>query len=150
MDLLTEPGYTGLFLAGFLAATFIPFSSELLFSAMIYGGYNFFLCLITAAAGNTLGGMFNYMLGYIVKWDWLEKYMNISMERVRSLQSGIRNRIAAASLLCWLPVIGDPIAVALGVMKAPVLRVLVFMFAGKFLRYLVLGLVTLKIIRLWL
>lgn len=148
MTELINPGYAGLFIAGFLAATFLPFSSELLFSAMLYGDYDFTLCLLSASAGNTLGGMSSYLLGYIVKWDWIEKYLKISMERVKNLQSGIKDRIAIASLFCWLPVIGDPIAVALGFMKAPVLRVIIFMFAGKFLRYLTLGFITLKIINL--
>jgi membrane protein YqaA with SNARE-associated domain len=148
MTELLDPGYIGLFLAGFLAATVIPFSSEVLFSTMLYGDYDFTLCLFSASAGNTMGGMSSYLLGYLVKWHWLEKYMNIRMEKVKSLHSKIKDRIAIASLLCWLPVIGDPIAVALGFMRAPALKVLLFMFTGKFLRYLALGLFTLKIINI--
>jgi len=33
---LTGLGYLGLFIASFLAATVVPFSSEVVFSAMIY------------------------------------------------------------------------------------------------------------------
>jgi len=143
---LLDPGYIGLFLAAFLAATLLPFSSEVLFSTMLYGDYDFTLCLFSASAGNTLGGMSSYLLGFLVKWDWLEKYMNIRMEKVRLLHSKIKDRIAIASLLCWLPVIGDHLAVALGFMRPPVLKVIMFMFAGKFFRYFALGLLTLKII----
>jgi len=60
----------------------------------------------------------------------------------------INDRIAFASLLCWLPVIGDPLAVALGFMRAPAWKVFVFMFAGKFSRYLALGLITIKVINI--
>ena len=148
MTALLDPGYIGLFLAGFLAATVLPFSSEVLFSAMLYGDYDFTLCLLSASAGNTLGGMSSYLLGFLVKWHWLEKHMNIRMEKVKLLHSKIKDRIAIASLFCWLPVIGDPLAVALGFMRAPVLKVIVFMFTGKFLRYFVLGLITLKIINI--
>ncbi len=148
MTELLDPGYIGLFLAGFLAATVLPFSSEVLFSTMIYGNYDFTLCLLSASAGNTLGGMSSYLLGFMVKWDWLEKYMNIKMEKVKSFHLKIKDRIAFASLLCWLPVIGDPLAVALGFMKAPFMKVMIFMFAGKFMRYFILGLITLKIINL--
>jgi len=143
---LLNPGYISLFLAAFLAATVLPFGSELLFTTMIYAGYDLQVSLITASIGNTLGGMSSFALGYLVKWEWLEKYMNISMEKVKSLQLRIADRIAFAALLCWLPVIGDPLAVTLGFMKAPVLRVTLFMFAGKFLRYYILALTTLKII----
>jgi len=148
MTELLDPGYIGLFLAAFLAATVLPFSSEVLFSTMLYGNYDFTLCLLSASAGNTLGGMSSYLLGFLVKWDWLEKYMNIRMEKVKSLHSKIKDRIAIASLLCWLPVIGDPLAVALGFIRAPALKVIIFMFAGKFIRYFVWGLLTLKIINI--
>jgi membrane protein YqaA with SNARE-associated domain len=146
MTELLDPGYIGLFLASFLAATVLPFSSEVLFSTMLYGDYDFTLCLLSASAGNTLGGMSSYLLGFLVKWHWLEKYMNIPMEKVKSLHLKIKDRVAIASLLCWLPVIGDPLAVALGFMRAPALKVSVFMFTGKFLRYFAWGLLTLKII----
>ena len=82
---LLDPGYIGLFLAAFLAATLLPFSSEVLFSTMLYGDYDFTLCLFSASAGNTLGGMSSYLLGFLVKWDWLAKHMNISMEKAKSL-----------------------------------------------------------------
>jgi membrane protein YqaA with SNARE-associated domain len=85
---------------------------------------------------------------YLVKWDWLEKYMNIRMEKVKSLHSKIKDRIAIASLLCWLPIVGDTIAVSLGFIRAPALKVIIFMFTGKFLRYFMLGLLTLKIINI--
>ncbi|PKL17418.1 MAG: hypothetical protein CVV49_11040 [Spirochaetae bacterium HGW-Spirochaetae-5] len=143
---LLDPGYLGLFTAGFLAATVLPLGSEVLFSTMLYGNYDFTLCLISASAGNTLGGMSSYLLGYLVKWEWLEKYMNVNIEKVKSLHLKIKDRIALASLLCWLPVIGDPLAVALGFMRAPVWKVFIFMFAGKFSRYLALGLITIKVI----
>jgi len=143
---LLNPGYISLFFAAFLAATVLPFGSELLFSTMIYTGYDFNTTLIAASIGNTLGGMSSFALGYFVKWDWLEKYMNISMEKVKSLKLKIGDRIAFGALLCWLPVVGDPLAVTLGFMKAPSFKVALFMFAGKFLRYYILALTTLKII----
>lgn len=146
MTELLDPGYISLFFAAFLAATVLPFGSELLFSTMIYTGYDFNITLFTASIGNTLGGMSSFALGYFVKWEWLEKYMNISMEKVKSFQVRIGDRIAFAALLCWLPVVGDPLAVTLGFMKAPAVKVSLFMFAGKFLRYYILGLAALNIV----
>ena len=146
MTELFNPGYISLFFAAFLAATVLPLGSELLFTTMIYAGYDFHASLITASIGNTLGGMSSFALGYLVRWEWLEKYMNISRERVKSLQVRIGDSITFAALLCWLPVVGDPLAVTLGFMKSPAERVALFMFAGKFLRYYILGLAALNII----
>ena len=58
----------------------------------------------------------------------------------------IGDRIAIAALLCWLPVAGDPLAVTLGFMKAHSVKVALFMFAGKFLRYYILALSVMKVI----
>ena len=48
-----------------------------------------------------------------------------------------------AALLAWLPVIGDVIALALGLMRTRVVPTTVLMFVGKGLRYMaVAGLMT--------
>ena len=42
-----------------------------------------------------------------------------------------------AALLAWLPVIGDPIAIAMGVMRTRVVPTTVLVFIGKGVRYMV-------------
>jgi membrane protein YqaA with SNARE-associated domain len=37
---------------------------------------NVWIVILVAAAGNTLGGMISFMLGWLCTWDWLEKYLN--------------------------------------------------------------------------
>ena len=46
---------------------------------------------------------------------------------------------ALAALLAWLPVVGDVIAIALGVMRTRVLSTTLLMFVGKGLRYMVVA-----------
>ena len=41
-----------------------------------------------------------------------------------------------AALLTWIPIIGDPIALAMGLMRTRVVPTTVFMFIGKGLRYM--------------
>ena len=41
-----ELGYLGLFIASFLAATVVPFSSEVVFSALVFGGLDPWICVI--------------------------------------------------------------------------------------------------------
>jgi membrane protein YqaA with SNARE-associated domain len=41
-----ELGYIGLFIASFLAATVVPFSSEVVFSAMIASGFDDWACIL--------------------------------------------------------------------------------------------------------
>ena len=78
---LTELGLLGLFIASFLAATVVPFSSEFVFSAMVFGGFNAWSCVIVATMGNWLGGMTCYYLGRLGKIEWIEKYFRIKREK---------------------------------------------------------------------
>ncbi|MDZ7633963.1 MAG: hypothetical protein U5L72_05790 [Bacteroidales bacterium] len=72
----------GLFLASFLAATVVPFSSEALLAFLIINGTNAYAAVLVATAGNWLGGMSSYAIGYLGKWDWIEKYLRIKRETI--------------------------------------------------------------------
>jgi len=57
MDFLIDYGYIGVFIASFLAATILPFSSEVVLTGALLGGGGYWSCMIAATAGNFLGGM---------------------------------------------------------------------------------------------
>lgn len=133
-----EWGYFGLFLASFLAATIIPFSSEALVAVMLAGPFSPTGILISATAGNFLGGMSGYGLGYLAKWTWIERYLRISQKKVEGWQTRIERYGSLLAFLCWLPGIGDLLAVALGVFRVSLPKVAIWMLVGKFLRYLLI------------
>jgi membrane protein YqaA with SNARE-associated domain len=135
-------GYFGLFLGSFLAATVVPFSSEALMSFLILMDYDIVLCITIATVGNWLGGMSSYFLGYLGKLEWIEKYLKIKKSRIVAVKTKIGKRGGMLAFFCWLPVIGDVIAVALGVIRSNVVTVSIFMILGKLFRYIVLGYVT--------
>lgn len=132
-----EWGYFGLFLASFLAATILPFSSEIVFSALVLAGMNLWGCTIAATIGNFLGGLSCYYLGYLGKVEWIEKYLKIKKAKVEKLQNWLNGKGSAMAFFVFLPGIGDIIAVALGFLRANVYAVSLFMFAGKFIRYII-------------
>lgn len=134
--MLFEPGYLSLFLASFLAATVVPFSSEVILSAMLASDYAALPCFIAATLGNWLGGMTSYYLGYLGKIEWIEKYLRVKHEKIITFQKKIDNKAYWISLFCWLPFIGDLIAIALGFMKANPFRTSIGMFIGKAARYI--------------
>jgi membrane protein YqaA with SNARE-associated domain len=136
---LEHLGYFGLFLASFLAATVLPFSSEVVFGAVIAAGLDVWTCIIVATIGNTMGGMTCYWLGSLGKVEWVEKYLKIKHEQVEKMQKWLKGKGAITAFFSFLPVVGDPLAVALGFMRANVWLVLIFMTLGKFSRYLVIG-----------
>lgn len=135
MSYLFELGYLGLFLASFLAATVVPFSSDTIVVAMVATGYNSILTILIATIGNTIGGLSSYAIGWFGKWDWIEKYLKIKREKLEKMQIRIKKYTALAAFLTWLPIIGDIIAVALGLLKINVYKVTVYMTIGKLARY---------------
>ena len=142
MEGFVEWGYLGLFIASFLGATLIPFSSELVFSLLIIKGYDFNLSLLVATTGNWLGGLSSYFLGRLGKWSTLEKYFRLKKEKIVKFKTNIDKWGSLLAFFCWLPVIGDPIAVGLGFFRTNYILVAIWMFIGKFIRYILWALVT--------
>ena len=113
-----EMGYPLLFLASFLAATVVPFSSELVLSGMLVAGFDPYVSLIVATLGNWMGGLTSYWLGWLGKWQWIEKYLRISEAKLVRVQTKIKGREGWIAFFCWLPIVGDVLAVALGLIKS--------------------------------
>jgi len=137
MEEFAAYGYFGLFLASFLAATILPFSSEVVLSILLSAGLDPVVCLVSASIGNTLGGMTCYWIGLLGKVEWMEKYLKIKYEKVEKMQNWMRNKGSVLAAFTFLPVVGDVIAVALGFMRSNAKYVLLFMFIGKTVRYVV-------------
>jgi len=133
-----EVGYVGLFFASFLAATIIPFSSDAIVVTMVALDYDAFQTIAIATIGNTLGGLSSYGLGWLGKWDWIEKYLKIKKEKIEKMRQRIQKYTGLAAFLTWLPFIGDVIAVTLGFLKINFFKVAIFMTTGKLARYIVI------------
>ena len=114
MENLAEWGYFGLFIASFLAATIIPFSSELVLSILIAKNYDLSTSLFVASIGNWVGGLSSYLIGRIGSWNTIEKYLKVKRKNILLWKKKIDSWGGILAFLCWLPVIGDPIAIALG------------------------------------
>ena len=139
LDGFAEWGYFGLFLASFLAATILPFGSEVVFAALVATGFDIWTSVFVATIGNSMGGMTCYWLGSFGRVEWIERYMKVKRERIQKMQDWLQGRGAIMSFFVFLPGVGDIIAVALGFMRANPWLVLLFMTLGKFARYVVVG-----------
>ena len=130
-----ELGYVGLFIASFLAATVVPFSSEVVFSALVFGGLDAWKCVFVATAGNWLGGMTSYYVGRLGKLEWIEKYFRIKKEKLDRFTEKMHKYGDWFAFFSFLPGVGDVIAVAAGYFRCRWWIVAVSMLAGKFVRY---------------
>ena len=135
MEFLIEYGYIGVFIASFLAATVLPFSSEVVLTGVLLAGAAYWPCMIAATLGNFLGGMSCYWLGMLGKVEWIEKYLKLDAVKLQKVQDWIKGKGSWMGFFVFLPGIGDFIAVALGFLRANIWIVAVSMFLGKAIRY---------------
>lgn len=136
----------GLFLAAFVAATPVPFQSEIIFGGMVVAEpERFWLILTVASVGNVLGSCVNYAIGRGLSVVSLPERFRISEAAMARAEGWFRRWGVWSLLLSWLP-LGDVLTVVAGVLKTPVWLFVVLVTLAKTGRYLVLGLIVLGVI----
>lgn len=136
IQLLIDWGYVGLFISALLAGSIIPFSSELVLVALVNVGLSPAVCVLSAALGNTVGGMTCYYMGRLGRIDWIEKYFKVKKEKIDRMQHFLQGKGALMAFFAFLPFVGEAIAIALGFMRSNLMLTTVSMFIGKLLRYM--------------
>lgn len=134
MSWLTDLGYLGLFIGAFLAATVVPFSSDFLMVGMLVLGGSPWVVILVATAGNFLGGLTSYGIGYAGDWKWIQK-LGVKAETLEKQKLKVDKYGAWLALLSWVPFIGDIFAVALGFYRTKFIPSAIFMLIGKFGRF---------------
>jgi membrane protein YqaA with SNARE-associated domain len=129
-----EGGLAGLLAASFLAATLVPLSSEAaLFGFLRLHPEHAALAIAVATAGNTAGGMTTYLIGRLLP-------ARVQAKLDPRALGWLRRYGAAATLLAWLPLVGDALAAAAGWLRINWVAALAFMAIGRFARYVVVAL----------
>ncbi|TDQ86371.1 membrane protein YqaA with SNARE-associated domain [Dongia mobilis] len=137
---MTPLAFFTLFLSAFGAATILPGSSEVVFSALLLEHPDaLWLLLAVATIGNTLGSAFNWVLGRFLVHFQDRKWFPVSPRRLDQASNLFQRFGYPLLLLAWVPVIGDPLTVAAGVLRARFLPFLILVFIGKAGRYGVLA-----------
>ena len=139
VEFLQHYGLTGLFLAGFLSGSILPFNSEAVMSVLILAGVNIGSCILVATAGNTLGGISIFYLGYLGRIEWIEKYGKVKMEKIHAILPKLQKYGPISALLSFVPIIGDVLILGLGFFRISPKLTLLYMFIGKAARYWLLA-----------
>ncbi|MBW9087383.1 DedA family protein [Rhizobium wenxiniae] len=141
--------YAGLFSAAFIAATLLPLQSEaILVGLILKGDYSLIALLLTASVGNTLGSAVNWLLGRGVERFKDRRWFPVKPAQLEKAQGWYRRYGKWSLLLSWLPIGGDALTVAAGVMREPLPTFLILVFIGKAARYLVLAAITLGFLQI--
>jgi membrane protein YqaA with SNARE-associated domain len=126
----------GLFLSALLAATILPFSSEIILTAFYTAGSSEVVTLwLVASFGNVLGALINWWLGrYLLHWQGRKWFPFKSGQLVRA--ENWFSRFGKWSLLmAWVPLIGDPLTFIAGLLRVRVWEFLALVTIGKAGRY---------------
>ena len=145
-NLFLDHGYLALFVLSLLASTVIPLGSEWLLVALIVKGFDPVTAIVVATVGNTLGACTTYLIG-LYGGDFLVRKIFRTDEESQKRAERLYARYGLWSLLLsWLPIIGDPLCLVGGVLKVRFSLFAGLVFVGKLARYVVVGIVTLKLL----
>ena len=131
--------YLSLFIISFLAATILPLSSELTLAGIIStSNYDNLFLLIVASLGNILGSVVNWALGFYSRNLSKKKWFPFKDEQIEKSSKWF-NKFGRWSLLfAWVPIIGDPLTLAAGLLRVKFIEFLILVTIGKISRYLVI------------
>jgi len=135
MEFLIDYGLIGLFVAAFLAATILPFSSEFLLILLIYQADDWILPLIAASSGNILGSIVNYFLGVYGESFLFYKIFRLKEATVDRARHRFQKYGIYSLLFAWVPIVGDPLTVAAGAFRVNFLVFTALVGVGKTARY---------------
>ena len=126
-----------LFVSAFISSTLLPGGSEVvLVYLQTQQHHDAWLLLLVASAGNTLGGMSSWLIGW-----WIARKFStanlLKAEHQRAVER-LKQFGSPVLLLSWLPFIGDPLCVAAGWLRVSGWQALLFIAMGKTARYAVL------------
>jgi membrane protein YqaA with SNARE-associated domain len=130
-------------LAAFSAATLLPGGSELVFVGFLVAGYEHpWALFLVATLANTAGGLTNWWIGTLIARGadsdtghaWLKRF-RLPPDMVARVEKLFARYGWFSLLMCWMPVIGDPITVVAGMARYPLLPTFLLTAVARFLRY---------------
>lgn len=134
----------GLFVLAFVAATILPAQSEAALAALVLAGtYPPALLVAVAGIGNVLGSAVNWGLGRFVDRFRERRWFPVSAAALDRAARWYGRWGFWSLLLSWMPVIGDPLTVAAGLLREPLWRFLLVVGFAKVVRYVAVAAVAL-------
>ncbi len=135
--------YAGLFWASFLAATVLPFQSEVvLFGMLLTDHYRVVLLVLVASLGNILGSVVNYGLGRGLAHFEERRWFPVKRAKIARAEAWYHAYGRWSLLLSWVPIIGDPLTIVAGVLRESFAVFLLLVALAKVARYVAVAAIT--------
>jgi membrane protein YqaA with SNARE-associated domain len=124
-----------LFFSALVSATLFPGGSEALLLYRLNEGANLYAMVLIATLGNVLGSLITYGMGRLGNEAAHRKWLRISERQAERAEEWFNKYGRPSLLLAWLPVVGDPLCLAAGLLRCSVISFLALVTLGKFGRY---------------
>ncbi|MFO3705087.1 YqaA family protein [Xanthomonas codiaei] len=138
--------YLSLFALSLIAATLLPAQSEAALAALLLDGGSVARLVVVASLGNVLGSLINWWIGREALRFQERRWFPVTPRALQRAQRWYAQYGRWSLLLSWMPIIGDPLTLAAGVMREPLRVFLPLVAIAKTARYLVVAAATLALI----
>lgn len=132
-------GVIALAASAFLAVTLLPVSSEAMLAGLVVAeAAPTALLLAVASVFNTAGSCLNWLLGRAAERCKDRSWFPVSADSLQRAQVWYRRYGVWSLLASWVPIVGDPLTVAAGVMRTPIAIFLPLVAFAKTARYAII------------
>ncbi|NWF38413.1 DedA family protein [Mariprofundus sp. NF] len=128
-----------LFFSALISSTLFPGGSEVLLLYRLNEGGNIVALVLIATLGNVLGSLITYGMGRLGNAAVHKRWLRISETQTERAEQWFEKYGRPSLLLAWLPIVGDPLCLAAGLMRCQLITFLVLVSIGKLARYSVLA-----------
>lgn len=128
-----------LFASAFLSATLLPGSSEALLLYRLSEGEPALGLVLSAAAGNLLGSIVTYLMGWGGNVLLHRRWLGVSESNLQRAERWFARWGLPSLLLAWLPIVGDPLCFLAGVLRVSPVWFVLLVGIGKLARYAALA-----------
>jgi len=96
--------------------------------------------VLIATVGNVLGSLITYAMGRLGNAAIHKKWLRISEAQSERAERWFAAYGKPALLFAWLPIVGDPLCLAAGLLRCGIVPFLILVTIGKLIRYSLLAL----------
>jgi membrane protein YqaA with SNARE-associated domain len=124
-----------LFFSALISSTLFPGGSEALLLYRLSEGGDPLLLVVIATVGNVLGSLISYGMGRLGNEAVHHQWLRIDAVKIARAEAWFEKFGVPSLLFAWLPIVGDPLCLAAGLLRCNVPIFLLLVTIGKLGRY---------------
>lgn len=137
--------YASLFIASFLASSFLPMTSDGIVVYLSLKGYELNSIALVAALGSYFGFCSIYLISYYGREVLIDKILKINRRKLEKAKRFFEKYGSIALLFSWFPFVGESFVVIGGILRMNFIIFSFYAFTGTFLRFLIVAYSTMKL-----